>query len=216
MRSLFFLFLSAIPAFASDWKEYPVQIDLQTYEACAAAAQSMDVDKPRLNAEVSVKCDGSLLKGAISASPQITSVALKINWPKGLDIKCDRLVRGFQKTQIGGCDSVQEKIGSTARFTYALVNGKGVDQIQREKLAALENDEKLGEEVEDKRVCDEASVLTGVRGWINAYLQLELGRSPCAWKVNPAVSNVNVPNKEGQTTGGATQNSAQSLKSNSQ
>ena len=88
-----------------------------------------------------------------------------------------------------------------ATFDYSLQGGRDIDVIQQERIAADEKQEKLREQLEEERSCNEALTHPDL---FDRFLAHFFGR-PCKWMQNPGagspVSDVRVPNKEAEPAG---------------
>jgi hypothetical protein len=209
-----FLLISLIAktAFAG-WYEYPIHADFGSQQLCTTAAESLDSSPSRSDADLSITCKEGKLTGTILANPKLSSVTLQIVWPAGITIECDQLMKHFQDsaavTQLD-CEKtkkiplIPKSLSSqwVATFSFPLQGGKDIDVLQQERIASGEKQEKLREQLEDERSCNEALTHPGM---FDKFLAHFFGR-PCQWMQNTGagspVSNVTVPGKETQPVGG--------------
>lgn len=203
-RNLFVVLLLAISAdsaFAQGLMEYPVQIDFGSKEACNVAASTLDKDVLQADVSLYVKCRDAVMIGSITAPDRLKAVALRVDWPKGIDISCNRLQKSFPKADGFTCESHSVGSSTLARFTYPFANGKELTQVQNERISALIKQKDAREDAEDKRACEASANSDGI---FDRFLRYHFGR-PCQWRKDdgdPAVSNVISPNKAGPAIGG--------------
>jgi hypothetical protein len=214
MRIIILLIPILVKSALAGWLEYPIQADFGSQQICATAAKNMDKAPGQSDVVLAVACKEGRMTGTVTANPRLTSVMLQIVWPSGVDSGCEQLMNHFQGSMAVSQINCQvtENIPLipksflskwVATFNLPLHGGKDIDLIQNEKITANENQERLREQAEEERSCEEALTHPGK---FDKFLEHFFGR-PCKWMQNPGatspVSNVIVPGKEPPRVGGA-------------